>query len=641
MTRRLLSLIAILALAPPLLHAQSRDSTLVAHLKTRTDSIEKQALPVIAPYFAAPSTSKTRKAAYALLLRQLAAVKAEATAFWPQVTPTPIPPKPAPDSVIVVKPDTVTPSPIQPGIVTLATLPLSTPSAAYPTGLTAVPVAAGADLQAAMDGAPCNAELQLAPGATYSGNFVWKVRPCAGTLVIRTGSGALKPAGTRITPATSASSRQARIVSPNNISAIQTATGAHDIYLEDVEVSCPVDLTNSCVNLGVTQTTLPEVPQRIVLRHDWIHGTATTFLRRCVYLNSGTTAIVDSWASDCHDNNTDSQAILGGNGPGPYLIENNYLESGGEVIMFGGFDPMIPGLVASDITIRHNHITRPLSWRGVWQVKNLIESKNARRMLVEGNVIENNWADGQTGYWLNAKSVNQNGSAPWSTSQDITVRDNLIRNVGAGINLCAACQNTVVPATRMTISNNLTIGVNDTAKGEARELQLLGALTDIAITHNTTIGGVGVETAISLDGQPPKIARLEFRSNVYDAGLYNWHFGSGCSPAIPCGIDTTQARIDYNRAIGSECGGSQCVASMSALGVDARGVLSATSPYRLPTHDGAPLGADAARIYALTAGVVVSDPSRALGAGPRRIATAQQSRYRPTSKADREWNTRH
>ena len=33
---------------------------------------------------------------------------------------------------------------------------------------------------------------------------------------------------------------------------------------------------------------------------------------------------------------------MGWNGPGPFLIENNYLEAAGENIMFGGNDPSHP-----------------------------------------------------------------------------------------------------------------------------------------------------------------------------------------------------------------------------------------------------------------------------------------------------------
>ena len=82
-----------------------------------------------------------------------------------------------------------------------------------------------------------------------------------------------------------------------------------------------------------------------------------------IALNSGDTTIADSYVSDIKGVGIDTQAIGGWNGSGPYRIHNNYLEAAGEVIMFGGDDPKIPSLVPSDIEVRGNTVSRPLSWR--------------------------------------------------------------------------------------------------------------------------------------------------------------------------------------------------------------------------------------------------------------------------------------
>jgi hypothetical protein len=127
---------------------------------------------------------------------------------------------------------------------------------------------------------------------------------------------------------------------------------------------------NALVYLGTNQTTLAQVPANFVFRQVYAHGTPTLTLRRNFYVNSSSTALVDSWCGEGHENGSDSQCWLTLNGPGPYLLGNNYMEAGHEIIMFGGGDPSIPGLIPSDITIIGNHITRPTSWKGVWQVKN-------------------------------------------------------------------------------------------------------------------------------------------------------------------------------------------------------------------------------------------------------------------------------
>lgn len=51
------------------------------------------------------------------------------------------------------------------------------------------------------------------------------------------------------------------------------------------------------------------------------------------------------------------------NGPGPFVISNNYLEGSGENIIFGGSDPSIPDLVTSDIVNTGNLISKPTRWR--------------------------------------------------------------------------------------------------------------------------------------------------------------------------------------------------------------------------------------------------------------------------------------
>ena len=72
-------------------------------------------------------------------------------------------------------------------------------------------------------------------------------------------------------------------------------------------------------------------------------------------LNSATSAVIDSWLGDCHSNQGDSQAIVGWNGPGPYLIQNNHLEAGHEVVMFGGGDTPR----SEPVALRHHDARQP------------------------------------------------------------------------------------------------------------------------------------------------------------------------------------------------------------------------------------------------------------------------------------------
>ena len=132
---------------------------------------------------------------------------------------------------------------------------------------------------------------------------------------------------------------------------------------------------------------------------------------------------------------------------------------------------------------------RPLAWKGVWQVKNLIESKHARRMLIEGNVIENTWADAQAGFAFVLKSENQDWGTPWTQTTDITIRHNRIRNVGSVFNLAATPSGApAVPAARFVITDNIVENVGaGMFDGDGRTFQLLPGLSDVVLMHNTVV----------------------------------------------------------------------------------------------------------------------------------------------------------
>ena len=116
------------------------------------------------------------------------------------------------------------------------------------------------------------------------------------------------------------------------------------------------------------------VPHNLVVDRCYIHGDPTVGQKRGIALNSASTTIVNSYISDIKAAGQDSQAVGGWNGPGPFVIENNYLEAAGENIMFGGSDPSIHNLVPSDVTFRRNHLSKRLDWRrSKWSVKNLFE----------------------------------------------------------------------------------------------------------------------------------------------------------------------------------------------------------------------------------------------------------------------------
>ena len=487
-------------------------------------------------------------------------------------------------------------------VATLAELPRASVSTTYPAAARQVRVAAGANLQAAIDAAQPGDELLLAPGATFIGNFYLPNKGgSTAWITIRTdvSDAAIGAPGVRMTPSRAASANLAKILTSNPQPAIGTALSAHHYRLTGIEVggTSGAQEVNGFIRLGdgsSAQNSLSLVANNIVVDRVYVHGQPTQAVRRCISLQSATTAIVDSWISDCHSNNGDSQGIVGWNGPGPYLIKNNHVEGGHQAVMFGGADPSITNLSPSDITMTGNRFTRPASWSGVWTTKTIIETKHARRMLLEGNIIENVWQSAQAGYALLLKSTNQSGTAPWSQSTDITVRYNIIRNIGSGINIAANPDpGTVVPAARITIVDNVFSNLgNGPYYGDGIPLQILGGTSDLIVAHNSW-SNAGNQ-AVSFDGGAT--TRTVIHSNILPHGAYGVK-GTGA------GIGTSTLNVyapggvfAYDALVGGDCSlypsTTLCPGSTPSapgLGYDARTI-----------------GADVAKVNAMTSGVVVA-----------------------------------
>jgi len=406
-----------------------------------------------------------------------------------------------------------------------------------------IAVSAGGNLQAAIDAAQPGDTILVDPTGTFDGPFTLRAKNGALDIVIRSAAAdATLPApGQRIDPSYAALLPDIRATTAGP--AMKTAAGATRWVLRFLEF-LPVSssATANLVELGAanaTQSTLTTVPLHLRIDRCYLHGDAINGQRRGVALNSGATQIVDSYFKDFKAVTQDSQAIAGWNGPGPFLIENNYLEAAGENILFGGGDPRIPNLVPSDIVIRRNLITKPTAWMAQsWTVKNLVELKNAQRVLLEGNIIENNWASGQQGYSILCTPRNQGGTAPWTVVRDVIVRSNVIRHVAAAFNIAGYDDLAMSQQTEnIQIRNNLIFDVstswatpNHPANG--RLAVIGGGPRNVAFDHNT-VDSDGSATIFLYGGfsrTGTAIVGFELtnnllRDNLY--GLYGDNVGKG------------------------------------------------------------------------------------------------------------------
>ena len=360
-----------------------------------------------------------------------------------------------------------------------------------------VAVPEGGSLQAALEAAQPGDVITLDPGATYTGPFTLPRKVGAGWITVRTGAAdAVFPAaGVRVNP--SHAGLMPKLVAAAE-AVLATAPGAHHYRFIGLEIMPrPGAALTNLVRLGTVETREDDLPHHLLFERCYVHGDPRRQTRRGIALNSRWTAVVDSYLSDFKDAHADSQAVAGWAGSGPFRLENNYLEAAGENVMFGGADPAIADLVPSDIEIRRNHFAKPLAWKmgepefagAAWAVKNLFELKNARRVLIDGNLFERAWAHAQSGFAIVFTVRNQDGRAPWSTVEDVTFVNNVVRHAGAGVNLLGRDDvRPSRPSARLLIANNLFEDIGGPRwGGSGRLFQILDGVSGLVIEHNTAL----------------------------------------------------------------------------------------------------------------------------------------------------------
>ncbi len=425
-----------------------------------------------------------------------------------------------------------------------------------PAGRT-VHVAAGGNLQEAIDKAAGGDLILLDPGATYEGPFRLPNADHDGWVVIASAAIAhgLPAAGHRVDPSL------ARLMPKLQASSgpvIEAEPRAHYYRLVGLEIAPAANtFLREVVRFGGDATQADAQPHHLVIDRCYVHGDAARGSRRGIALNGRDMAVVDSHVSDFKEAGADSQAIAGWNGAGPFRIANNYLEGAGENVMFGGADPTIPDLVPSDIEVLHNHLAKPLAWKvdesrreGAWTVKNLFELKNARRVVIDGNLLEYNWPHGQNGFAILFTPRNQDGKAPWSTVEDVVFSNNLVRHVAAGINMLGHDDNYPSGrASRIAIQNNLFEDVGG-KWGNGRLFQLLDGMADVTIDHNTAFQ----TDSIVFGGDHAPHTGFVFQNNIVlanDRGIV----ASGTTPGTPTlNQYFPRAVVRRNILVGGEAG---------------------------------------------------------------------------------------
>ena len=525
----------------------------------------------------------------------------------------------------------------------------------------------GENPQMILEKAACGDVIRLQAGATFSGNLVLPARNCddAHWIVIRTSSAdsLLPREGSRVTPCfagiasvpgrlsfncNSTANVLARVeLNGGGPGPILFSAGANHyrlIGLEITRAASPAAANGLIQFLGAAD--------HIVLDRLWIHGTAQDETVRGVLLGqSRFVAVVDSFLSDFHcisktSSCVDSQAILGGigDGPmGPYKIVNNFLEAAGENIMFGGGRATA---TPQDIEIRHNYLFKPLTWMkgqpgyvggtngNPFIVKNLFELKNAQRVLLEGNILENCWGGfTQDGFGILLTPKNAGGCDNCQVT-DVTIRYDSIRHVGSGLQIANALSGsgTELDGQRYSI-HDVVIDDMDEQKyngaGEFAQVSVApGAplLQNLRIDHVTAFPSRRLFMIGDMAAVSQRMKNFVFTNSIVNAGQFPvWSTGGGpgnCAfPNHPAATFKTcfdGYTFAANVIIGSPAtypvsdwpasnffapspAAVQFANYSNGRGGDYR--LKPSSPYRGKATDGRDIGADIDAIDSATSGV--------------------------------------
>ena len=543
---------------------------------------------------------------------------------------------------------------------------------------TTITLPAGGNLQNALNAANCGDTVSIQAGASFSGKFTLPAKACDDNhwIIVRTSApdSSLPAEGTRMTPCyagvTSLPGRPSfNCTSPSHVLAqlsfpaggaqsgpLALAVGANHYRLIGLEITRPVG-TGSVSNLVSTGQT--GSADHIIVDRCWIHGTTHDETRTGITFRGVTYgAVVDSYLNDLHCISsagacTDATAVGGGNGSnatGPLKIVDNFLESSGENILFGGASASI---TPADIEIRRNHIFKPLLWiagapgfiggpaGNPFIVKNHIEFKNGQRVLIEGNIMEGSWGGfSQTGASILLTPRNQYNKklavsvCSICTVTDITIRYNTISHVGGGLHMGTGTDHGAwsMWGARYSIHDIVIDDVNATAYNGGGGLVKITSnrpqyiLNTVTINHITGFPDPSGSTLVIGDPvSQPKMWNFLFTNNLVSAGrfpLWNAFAGADCAlihiPTTALPACFSSYGVSHNAIIATPSAfGASTWPSGNAFPASTAAVqfvnynngnggdyhLLPSSPYANAGSDGKDLGADINAVQAAIAGV--------------------------------------
>lgn len=323
------------------------------------------------------------------------------------------------------------------------------------------------DLQCTFDNAADatgNVEIVLAQGGTYTLTSALIARPKidSGWILVRsagTSNAAWPAANVRVGPAQS--SLMAKIqVTAGNYSALRTQAGVSvqrykfwgiEFYSSQSESGAGLVVIgdsgaeDGSAATGLYQDTESKAPKHWIFDQVYVHADPAQSKQciRGIYFHSSEATVSNSTIDEIKSRKQ-SQGIASLNGNGPVMVLNDYVAATGENIFTGGSMPAFAA-VAPRYTVWGSHLVKYAKWdardnsyiggptsQDNWPVLNLLEFKTAEQSIIDGNVFDRSWVQGdQPGEALNFNNIVGGGTGrkmDW-----LQVSNNKFLNVGQGV----------------------------------------------------------------------------------------------------------------------------------------------------------------------------------------------------------------
>lgn len=297
--------------------------------------------------------------------------------------------------------------------------------------------------------------------------------------------------------------------------------GADDVTLIGLDVRHPNPLMDILTYSGA----------RTILDRVRILGDPTKGAKRGIAANGGGDCqILRTWIDDCFQTypGNDSQALCAWDMAPGLVIDDCFLRAGSETILIGGADASSAARMPANISITNCTLTKRPEWKALpIGVKNTLELKACQHVTVSNCDISQSWSGhGQDGYLLELTVRNQDGRAPWSTVQDVTITGNRFASGAAAVNMLgldnivemkagrAVPIGTVRPSVRMariTLSKNQWTALDPVAAsavagqpGSPKLIQIGQGPTEVTIDGDT-FAGVNLTSQLYFYGAPPLV----------------------------------------------------------------------------------------------------------------------------------------